>query len=56
MRPKAHEIKIEGETPIAQLLWGCILADFVSVYVAILNGVDPTPVALIEKLKSELAK
>ncbi len=56
MRPKAHEIKIEGRTAIAQLLWGCILADFVSVYVAILNGVDPTPVVLIEKLKGELAK
>jgi ribonucleoside-diphosphate reductase alpha chain len=31
-----------------------ILADFASIYLAILNGVDPTPVALIEKLKQEL--
>jgi len=30
------------------------LADFVSIYVAILNNVDPTPVVLIEKLKAEL--
>ncbi len=54
MRPKAHTITMEGARPIAQALWGCILADFVSTYVAILNGVDPTPVALVEKLKVEL--
>jgi hypothetical protein len=45
-----------GESVIAQLLWGCILADFVSIYVAILNNVNPTPVQLIEKLKQELAQ
>lgn len=56
MRPKAHEVKLQGDTPIAQMIWGCVLADFVSIYVAILNGVDPTPVVLIEKLKQELAK
>ncbi len=54
-RPKANVITLEGESPVVQLLWGCILADFVSIYVAILNGVDPTPVGLIEKLKAELA-
>lgn len=54
MRPKAHTVKMQGTRPIAQALWGCILADFVSIYVAILNGVDPTPVALVEKLKTEL--
>ena len=53
-RPKATEIKLCGNTVIAQALWGCILADFASIYVAILNGVDPTPVALVEKLKEEL--
>lgn len=55
MRPKATVVHLAGESAIAQLLWGSILADFVSIYVAILNGVDPTPVALIEKLKHELA-
>jgi glucose/mannose-6-phosphate isomerase len=54
-RPKANVIHLKGDSLIAQLLWGCILADFVSIYVAILNGVDPTPVDLIEKLKKELA-
>jgi glucose/mannose-6-phosphate isomerase len=53
-RPKATSIQLAGETAIAQLLWGAILADFTSIYVAILNGVDPTPVDLVEKLKKEL--
>jgi glucose/mannose-6-phosphate isomerase len=55
-RPKATSVQLAGETPLIQLLWGTILADFVSIYVAILNGVDPTPVALVEKLKTELVK
>ncbi|HEY5695839.1 MAG TPA: bifunctional phosphoglucose/phosphomannose isomerase [Candidatus Saccharimonadales bacterium] len=54
-RPKAIEVELKGDSSIAQMLWGSILADFVSIYVAILNGVDPTPVPLIEKLKKELA-
>lgn len=53
-RPKATVVNLKGDTPLAQMLWGSILADFVSIYVAILNGVDPTPVPLIEKLKQEL--
>ncbi len=53
-RPKSTVVNLAGESVIAQLLWGSILADFVSIYVAILNGVDPTPVPLIEKLKLEL--
>jgi len=54
-RPKSTVINLAGESAIEQLLWGSILADFVSIYVAILNGVNPTPVHLIEKLKQELA-
>lgn len=53
-RPKSMTINLKGDSVIAQMLWGSILADFVSIYVAILNGVDPTPVPLIEKLKKEL--
>jgi len=53
-RPKANTISLPGDSLIAQLLWGSILADFASIYVAILNGVDPTPVDLIEKFKREL--
>jgi glucose/mannose-6-phosphate isomerase len=55
LRPKATSVNVQGDSLIAQMLWGSILADFVSIYVALLNGVDPTPVALIEKFKQELA-
>ncbi len=53
-RPKSTVINLAGESAIKQLLWGSILADYVSIYLAILNGIDPTPVDLIEKLKVEL--
>ena len=53
-RPKAHVVTLAGSSPLEQLLWGCVLADFVSIYVAILNGVDPTTVDLIEKFKRSL--
>lgn len=55
-RPAARNIELQGETPLEQMLWGSILADFASIYLAILNNVNPTPVDLIEKLKVELVK
>lgn len=54
-RPHATTLELQGESLLAQLVWGAVLADFASAYAAILNHVDPTPVALIEKLKKELA-
>lgn len=53
-RPRAHKIELKGDSIIVQLLWASILADFASIYTAILNNVDPVPVPLIEKLKKEL--
>ncbi len=55
MRPKATVVDMAGDTLVQQMLWGCALADYVSIYVAILNNVDPTQVDLIEKFKKELA-
>ncbi len=53
-RPKSTVINLAGDSVVEQLLWGSILADFVSIYVAVLNNVNPTPVQLIETLKQEL--
>lgn len=53
-RPKSHVVELKGETILQQLLWASILADYVTIYVAILNGVNPVPVPLIEKLKQQL--
>lgn len=54
-RPKANTVALEGDTLLKQLLWGSLLGEFVTIYTAILNGVDPTKVELIEKFKQELA-
>ena len=53
-RPAAHVIEAQGSSLLEQLLWTIALGDFVSLYVAILNGLNPTPVDLIEKFKKSL--
>lgn len=53
-RPAPHVILPEGETLLQQLLWTTAMGDFVSLYVALLNGLNPTPVDLIEKFKKSL--
>jgi glucose/mannose-6-phosphate isomerase len=55
-RPKATVVELQGESVLRQMLWGSVLGDFVSIYLAMLNGVNPTNVDLIEKLKGELAE
>jgi glucose/mannose-6-phosphate isomerase len=54
MRPSPIVVVPKGETLLQQLAYTFALADSVSIYVAILNGVNPTPVELVEKLKKEL--
>jgi glucose/mannose-6-phosphate isomerase len=54
-RPVPLVVEAEGDTKLKQLLWTILLGDFVSLYLALLNGLNPTPVDLIEKLKKELA-
>lgn len=54
MRPAPEVVEAEGDTLLKQLLWTVILGDFVSLYLALLNGLNPTPVDLIEKLKKAL--
>lgn len=55
LRPSPIVVVPKGESLIEQLLWLVALGDFVSIYTALLNGINPTPVDLIEKLKQELA-
>jgi glucose/mannose-6-phosphate isomerase len=43
-----------GKSPAAQVMSLVLLGDLVSVYLAILRGKDPTPVAEIESLKAQL--
>lgn len=53
-RPAPIVVNPSGETLLQQLAWSFALGDFVSIYLGILNGVNPTPVELVEKLKVEL--
>jgi glucose/mannose-6-phosphate isomerase len=53
-RPAPIVVKAEGDTLLKQLVWTIALGDFVSLYMAILNGLNPTPVDLIERFKKEL--
>ncbi len=52
--PSPMIIDVVGDSHIKQLLWAIQLGGFVSLYLAMLNNVDPTPVDLVEKLKNEL--
>jgi glucose/mannose-6-phosphate isomerase len=47
--------QVSGSSPLAQLASAVLLGDFVSVYLAIIRGVDPTPVEAIARLKAELS-
>jgi len=53
-RPAPYVVNVEGEDLLEQLLWAVIYGDFVSIYLGLLNGVNPTPVELVEKFKKEL--
>jgi glucose/mannose-6-phosphate isomerase len=52
--PDIHEVWSEGDTRLSRMLSLSYLGDYVSVYLAIANEVDPTPVLAIDKLKKEL--
>jgi glucose/mannose-6-phosphate isomerase len=45
-----------GKSPLAQMMSLVLLGDYISYYLAILNKTDPSPVATIDFLKSELGK
>ncbi|HSX34224.1 MAG TPA: bifunctional phosphoglucose/phosphomannose isomerase [Candidatus Saccharimonadales bacterium] len=54
LRPAPHVVTVQGDTLLEQLLWALAYGDFVTLYLAFLNGVDPAPVGLVEKFKKEL--
>jgi glucose/mannose-6-phosphate isomerase len=50
------EAASEGQSLLARFFSLIFLGDMASVYVAVLNGIDPTPVEKIDYLKNRLAK
>jgi glucose/mannose-6-phosphate isomerase len=49
------EILAEGTHPLERIATMIALADYVTVYLAITLGVDPTPVPAIQELKARIA-
>lgn len=56
MRPAPIIVNAQGETLLDQLLWLMAYSDFTTIYLGLLNGLDPAPVELVEKFKKELDK
>jgi glucose/mannose-6-phosphate isomerase len=50
----ARRVKARGDSRLERVLSHTLLGDLVSVYLAVLDGVDPSPVDAIERLKSDL--
>jgi len=53
---KILEIHTRGEEKLAKMFSVLRVGDFMSVYLAILQGIDPTPVKIIDEVKRELGK
>ena len=49
-------VRTRGETSVERAVSLVLLGDLVSIYVAVLRGVDPTPVEMIDDLKARLDK
>lgn len=48
-------VEAKGNGALAEMLWTIHFGDYVSYYLAILNGADPTPIPAIDYLKNALA-
>ena len=48
------EVLAQGKSPLAKMLSTICIGDFTSIYLALLHGVDPTPVKTINYLKDTL--
>lgn len=53
-RPAPTTVAVQGNTVLEQLLWAVAFGDFVTLYTALANGLNPAPVDLIEKFKKSL--
>ena len=49
-------VDAEGKSPLAQMLSAIFFGDYVSLYLAIQAGVDPSPTTVIADLKRWLAE
>jgi glucose/mannose-6-phosphate isomerase len=50
------DLKVQGKSTLAKMLSTVVVGDFISVYLAVTRGVDPTPVNTINYLKNALGE
>ena len=48
------EVEISGECYLAKMFSAIYIGDWVSYYLALEEGIDPTPVKIVEELKKKL--
>jgi glucose/mannose-6-phosphate isomerase len=56
---RAHAVKVVptlGQGTVERVMSLVLLGDLVSLYLAVLQGIDPSPVAIIDELKARLAQ
>ncbi len=52
--PKMFEVWAQGKGPLARMLSMILVGDFASVYLAMLRGLDPTPVETVSVMKKKI--
>jgi glucose/mannose-6-phosphate isomerase len=55
MRPAPLVVEPQGNDILEQLLWTIVYGDFVGIYLGLLNGINPTPLELVDTLKQALS-
>jgi glucose/mannose-6-phosphate isomerase len=53
---KTYRIETQGRNAVERVFSLVLLGDLVSVYLAVLRGIDPAPVAVLDRLKEQLAE
>ena len=51
-----NEIWSQGKSSLARIFSLIYFGDILSVYLAVMRGIDPTPIEIITRLKRELSR
>jgi len=51
-----YEVWSRGESKLSKMISALLIGDFTSIYLAILRGIDPTPVETINRIKMKIAE
>ena len=49
-----HDLEVHGKSLLARMMYAIYVGDYISYYLALMNKVDPTPVAVVEDFKKRL--